>query len=205
VYACKNCGKTLKEYSLWIKLIGAEKGEIYKFGELPPFGPPIPPRLVSLIGPDKDLFLKGLRTESQGLGIAAFAYYRRVVENQKNRIFDEIIRVSRKLNASQEFLKDLEDAQREIQFSKAIEAIKHAIPEFLLINGHNPLNLLHSALSEGLHELPDEDCLEFATSIRVVMTELAERLSQALKDETELDQAVSKLMKKKQRPSKDNP
>jgi len=32
----------------------------------------------------------------------------------------------------------------------------------------------------------DEECLEIATSIRVVMAELAERMGQALKDEAEL-------------------
>jgi len=64
----------------------------------------------------------------------------------------------------------------ETQFSKAIETIKAAIPESLLIDGHNPLTLLHDALSEGLHAQTNEDCLELATSIRVVLTELAERI-----------------------------
>lgn len=50
------------------------------------------------------------------------------------------------------------------------------IPQTLLINGHNQLTLLHSALSEGLHDQTDEKCLELATSIRVVLTDLADRL-----------------------------
>jgi hypothetical protein len=67
----------------------------------------------------------------------------------------------------------------------------------LLIDGHNPLTLLHTALSEGLHAQSDEDCLEFASDIRVVMTELADRISQALKDEAELKSAISRLLSRK--------
>ena len=98
------------------------------------------------------------------------------------------------MGASPEVLNTFEQAVEETQFSKAVEDVKSAIPQTLLIEGHNPLTLLHSALSEGLHARTDEECLEMATSIRVVLTELAERISIALKDETELKQALEKLM-----------
>jgi hypothetical protein len=54
--------------------------------------------------------------------------------------------------------------------------------------------LLHSALSEGVHSLSDEQCLELASSVRIVLGELSERLSQALKDEAELSKALGTLM-----------
>jgi len=34
------------------------------------------------------------QAEALGLGIGAFGYYRRVLENQKDRLFDEILKVS---------------------------------------------------------------------------------------------------------------
>jgi hypothetical protein len=49
-------------------------------------------------------------------------------------------------------------------------------------------------LSEGLHEHTDEECLKLAQSIRLVLAEFAERVSQILKEEKELDAAVAKLM-----------
>ena len=171
---------------------------VIKLGELPSFVPPTPARVMSLFGPDQDTFLKGRRAENQGLGIGAFAYYRRVVENQKARIIGEIARVARTLGATDQDIQRFDKAKTETQFSRAIDAVKDVIPSVLLIQGHNPLTLLHSALSQGLHELPDEECLEKATTIRLVLAELAERISQALKDETELKQAVSKLLKPKE-------
>lgn len=194
-YTCSNCRKTQKTFSLAARRDrDAESGQCYKFGELPVYGPPTPPRLIQLIGPDRDLFLKGRRCENQGLGIGAFVYYRRVVENQKNRILEEIIKVSKKLSIPTSMITILEAAKAETQFSKALASVKDAMPQVLLINGHNPLTLLHSALSEGLHDRSDEHCLEIASSVRVVLAELSERLGQALKDEVELSKALSTLM-----------
>jgi hypothetical protein len=196
-YRCKHCGITVKHYAIWaMNPDDKGTGELYKFGEHPPFGPPLPSKLISLIGPEFDYFLKGRRAENQGLGIGAFAYYRRVIESQKGRIIDEIIRAAERLSANKEVLEELHQAKSEDQFSKALAVVKHALPQGMLINGHNPLSLLHTALSEGLHAESDEDCLAQATNIRIVMVELAERLSSVLKNNAELDNAVAQLVKK---------
>ena len=197
-YTCKNCSQKTKTFALWARLGGdLVAGTAYKYGEFPAFGPPTPARVISLIGPQKDLFLKGRRAENQGLGIAAFAYYRRVIEDQKDRIFDEIIKVCMRLAVGKPIITELAKAKGETQFGKAVDSVKLAIPQALFINGHNPLTLLHSALSEGMHAQTDEECLEIATSIRVVMAEFAERMGQALKDEAELSTAVSRLISKR--------
>lgn len=197
-YTCRNCRRTLKKFSIGAGYDkDAKKWSVFKYGEEPAFGPPTPARAITLIGADRDQFLKGRRCENQGLGVGAFVYYRRVVENQKNRIFDEIIRVSQHLGAEEQLIADLEAAKKETQFTKAVDTIKHALPQSLLVNGHNPLSLLHSALSEGVHELADAQCLDLASSVRIVLIELADRLSQAMKDEAELNEAVKKLAIKK--------
>ena len=194
-FICRNCDKGTKTYAFYVQLgESVSVNSLYKLGEFPPFGPPTPARVMTLVGEEREYFLKGRRAENQNLGIAAFAYYRRVVENQKTKIIDEIIRVGRKVGASKEILNDLDSARKETQFSKAVDAIKHGIPESLLIDGHNPLVLLHSALSEGLHAQTDEECLELATSIRVVLSELVERMSSALKEEVTLTTAVTRLL-----------
>ncbi len=197
-YRCSNCQRVEKTFSLAAKVDedAEPTGECYKFGELPTYGPPVSPKLIKLIGPDRDEFLKGRRCENQGLGVGAFIYYRRVVENQKNRILGEVIKVSEKIGATEEKIKQLKSAVTETQFSKALNMAKDAMPESLLINGHSPILLLHSALSEGVHAQTDEQCLEVAGSVRIVLGELSERLSQALKDEAQLTKALSSLMNK---------
>ena len=195
-YQCSNCARNVKVYSLAAKIdtILEPQGTCYKFGEDPPYGPPVPPRLIKLIGPDRDIFLQGRRCENQGLGIGAFAYYRRVVENQKNRILGEIVKVSEKSGVPQDKIDILRSAIEEIQFRKALDMAKDVMPENLLINGQNPIRLLHGVLSHGVHELSDQECLDLASSVRVVLGRLSEKLSDILKDDEEVKGALSTLM-----------
>ena len=197
VYKCRNCEQTEKLFALLFRRKGqGPTGEAVKIGEWPPFGPPVPARVITLIGPDRDLFLQGRRAEIQGMGIGAFAYYRRVVENQKAHIIDEIIRVVGRIKAPDSMAETLEAAKEETQFTTAMEMVKDALPQTLLIDGqHNPLTLLHKALSQGVHELSDKECLSRARSIRVILTDLAERLGEALKKKAELDSALTELFK----------
>lgn len=201
-YFCANCQNTCKTYALLISLEGAGAtgkidGRALKLGEAPIFGPHTSSKLIKLIGPDRENFLNGRRCENQGLGIGAFAYYRRVVENQKDRILNKIIDVSEKVGAPKDRIDELRKAVKETQFSTAMDIAKDSMPESLLINGHSPILLLHSALSEGIHALSDAECLEMASNIRIVLNELSDRLAQALKDESELNDAITSLMKKK--------
>lgn len=129
------------------------------------------------------------------MGIGAFTYYRRVVEHQKNRLIDEIIKVVRKVEPSPDaIVDDLTKAKTTFQFSQAMSDVKLAVPQVLLINGHNPLTLLHSALSAGIHDKSDDECVEIAKNIRLVLAGLAERLGQALSEHKELNNAVATLL-----------
>lgn len=98
-YQCSNCRQEQRAFSLIARVYksGEPQGKCYKFGEIPPYGPHVPSKLIELIRPDRDLFLQGRRCENQGFGIGAFAYYRRVVENQKigfSREFSKSLRRS---------------------------------------------------------------------------------------------------------------
>lgn len=98
-YTCSNCQKSIKRFSVLVVRqpdLGPGSGKIYKYGEHPVFGPITPPRLLELLGDkDRDLFFRGRRCESQGLGIGAFVCYRRVVDNHRKQIFEEIIKVAK--------------------------------------------------------------------------------------------------------------
>lgn len=202
-YRCSNCQASEKLFSLHARAtdLNNHEGEAEKLGEKPTFGPTTPARLINLVGPDREDFLKGRRCENQGLGVGAFIYYRRVVENQKNRIIGEIIRVAEKISAPESTVAELKAAMEETQFTKALQTTKKAIPQALLIDGHNPLQLLHTALSDGVHGRSDAECLELASGVRVVLAELSERLGHVLKDEAELSKAVSTLLAPRKRPA----
>jgi len=195
-YVCKDCGKSQKTFALAIiRNKSTTCGWVTKFGEVPLYGAHTPRRVFDLIGEEyRELFLQGRRAENRGLGIGAYAYYRRIVEHQKGKFIDEIRKVAEKLGASPETIKAFQEAGNEKQFKNAIEKIKLAIPPSLLINGRNPLLLLHDALSDGIHEYTDAQCLEFAMTIRLILTDLSEKISLALREKAELKEAVEKLL-----------
>jgi len=195
-YFCRNCRMAFKTFAVsYSQDEESKQWRAVKYGEQPPFGPHTPSRTISLIGPDRDEFLQGRRCESQGLGVAAFVYYRRVVERQKNRLLDQISNVASHVGGNEELVAEIEKAKSETQFTKAVESIKHAIPQSLLINGQNPLTLLYNALSQGVHNLSDRQCLALAHSVRVVLVEFSEKVAAAIKNEDELNNAIKMLQK----------
>ncbi len=202
LYKCRHCGASLKWFSLLVYQKNRISGNVKKLGESPPFGPHTPARVISLVEEDRELFLKGRQSETRGLGIGAFAYYRRVVDANWQRLLDEVIKVAKKLNLPSEVL---ETAKAEHQFKKAVKMVKDAIPQVLLVNGQNPITILYKILSEGVHELNDEQCLELAKHIRVVLVDFADRAKEALRERQELQDSLTKLYQsdKPQEPSED--
>jgi hypothetical protein len=194
-YVCRNCGTRLYRFALLYQINSLPIGTAMKFGQIPSFGPHTPSGLIRLIETDRELFLQGRRAENRGMGIGAFAYYRRVVENQRNQIIAKIAKVAKTLGSTPEIDQVFTAAINETLFTKSVEMVESFIPQALLINGENPLKLLHSALSKGLHnpEMTDAHCLRLAQSIRVVLTELADRSAAALKEDRELQQALNTL------------
>ncbi len=160
-FICSNCGTEWKSFALAFKVDPKKPGVVtaYKYGELPVFGPRVPEKLKKLVGSDRDLFFSGLRCEAQGLGIAAFSYYRRVVEDRKNKLLDQLIKVTKTVDPSNQIIQEFEAAKEETQFTKAIDSIKGSFPQSLLIEGQNPLKLLYNALSQGIHDPPTRSVL----------------------------------------------
>ena len=199
---CCNCKQ--KNYEFYLEITPTTKGEadnetifqVQKVGQQPRHGKRPPAKTMKLIGKERDLFFKGSLSENQGMGIGAFSYYRRVIDSQKDKIFDEIIKVLNLASSNEALIQELTEAKAEAQFTKAVDKIKTALPDGLKISGHDPLKLLYSALSEGLHNHTDEECLENAHDIKLVLFQFSERLDSALKDDAELTSAINRLAKK---------
>ncbi len=63
-----------------------------------------------------------------------------------------------------------------------------------MINGYNPLALLEQAITKGSDARQDHEALKLASALRIILTELAERLVKELEDQTELDTAVNYIL-----------
>ena len=199
-YSCRDCGEFRKTYALVTKLkpVNSEGREsrdveVMKLGEFPPFGAPIARRIQKLLDKeDLELYRKGSRSEAHGLGIGATTYFRRIVESRWTLLVEELRRAADRLGHADSAVFD--DALQQTQFSAAVRTLKDAIPDKLLIlNGENPLTLLHSPLSVQLHALTDKQCLQQAADIRIVLTALLENIADVLKDQEKLKGAAKRL------------
>jgi len=142
--------------------------------------------------------------EPSGGDLEYYAYYRRIVENTKFELIDSILKVAKGTNAASSQIQLLERAQSERQFSKAIDLLRDvsAIPPILLINGQNPLTLVHDLLSEGIHELSDQECLVRAQEAEVILCEIADKMQIALTDRKTVNAAVASIMNRKRQDGK---
>jgi hypothetical protein len=71
-YLCGDCREDSKLFSLLIVPTNDawQPGDAYKYEEFPPFGVPVPSKLLRLFGSDSQIFLKGRQCENQGLGMS---------------------------------------------------------------------------------------------------------------------------------------
>lgn len=200
-YACKNCradNRSTKRFCLAVIGEGTT-GAVQKIGEYPAYSPVTSRKVFDLIGENhREMFLQGRRAELRGLGIGAFAYYRRIVDDQKDLIIEQLEKAAKRLGVSPEVLKIFVDAKAEDQFTNAIKKIKDALPKALFINEHNPLTLLYDILSDGIHDLSDEECLVHARAVRTLLIALADRMSEISKDEAKVQDAIGAFLTRKQ-------
>ena len=84
----------------------------------------------------EDFFLRDGSAKTMGSVLELFVYYRRVVENHKDQILDEIIKVAKKI--SPEMVANARICKAGVAIPlKALNSVKDAIPHALLINGQN--------------------------------------------------------------------
>jgi predicted component of type VI protein secretion system len=197
-YTCRDCGQWGKTFAVVLAPDLAATPRVLvaiKVGEYPPFGSHLAKRLRDMLSKtDLELYRKGLRTEREGHGIGAAAYFRRVVDNQWKALVKKLRDAAEKLGAPRERLKVFDEALAQPQFSTAVDMLKDAIPaKLLILDGRNPLTLLYKPLSVQIHDLSDEQCLQQAADIRVILNETFDNISRVLKDDETLKAAVTRL------------
>jgi hypothetical protein len=193
-YTCKNCSELQVIYFIGVSISkDSNILHVRKIGEWPPLSHIPKSKLINLFGKDKDIYLKGRKCEYEGLGIGAFVYYRRIVEQKKSELFKLIIKALKVSNQKQDIIEQFQKAAELNSFKESVEAIKDIMPDGLKIFGYNPLTLLFKALSKGVHEMEDEECLRKSKEIRQIMMTLIEKVDQLSKDDSELSEAIKKL------------
>ncbi len=199
-YKCASCNKGLRVFLIHFQKEKIDKDRdvlvLEKVGQIPGWSIDIDKELEQTLGDRSEYYKRGLICESQGYGIGAFSYFRRIVEE----IIDELLVSVGELipeDKKGEYQKALEEVQKTTITQEKIDIVKGLLPESLRPGGVNPLAALHSALSEGLHAESDEECLEYADAVKGVLIFLVNRLVKTKEENKSFTESMSKILEKK--------
>jgi hypothetical protein len=194
-FKCVGCGITRRHFLLKV----SDKNDwVMKVGQWPAWSIELDRGISDMVGEHATEFRKGLTCESQGYGIGAFAYFRRIVETMIDKLLDEISEII-PIEEQPAYSNALQAAKKTIVAQEKIAIVKELLPSTLRPGGINPLAVLHSVLSEGIHSRTDEQCLEDAALIRESLSFLVIQLLQAKESARSFTANMQRLLEKKAR------
>lgn len=195
-YLCMGCRRFGRTF--FLEYMKDERGGyIRKLGQKPEWEAEVPSQLKDSLGPHAAMFQRGKDCEGTGYGIGAYAYYRRIVEDTIGGLLERVPALLSDIERPQ-FLAALELVRKTTVTQEKIELVKNLLPARLRPDGVNPLEVLHSELSTGLHGKSDEDCLDDAEAVRSSLTYLTVELSRAENARKEFTDGMRKFLEKRQ-------
>ena len=192
-YQCMGCRQYKRHF--FIK-IGDIADSITKIGQYPAWDIAGNKEIEALLGGHKEYFRRGLICESQGYGIAAFAYYRRIVEEVIDGLLNEITAL---MSASERVAYEaaLDNTRKTRVAAEKIDLVKDLLPPILRPSDLNPLRVLHESLSEGLHAEGDEECLDSAAAVREILVFLTTQIASSANSGRTFTESMKALLEKK--------
>ena len=135
-------------------------------------------------------FYKSKVALADGLGIGAFAYFRRIIEKELIRMVDDIAA----LTSADPALSALVAKHRAGTKPHLIyDDIYNYLPKSLQALEANPLKLLYQQTSEGLHNLSEVECLQKAKQIEIVLEFVITKINEEKSTMLEVKNAVKML------------
>lgn len=199
---CQFCGS---KKDFFIKIYSAEKKGtqhvsltfyLQKIGQFPSLERKPENEVYNyLSAEDKELYGKALTSLSVGYGIGAFAYFRRIVENEIKRIVEDLSNLD--YEHADSVKKAWKTYKGNFQMSGLMDAISASLPiSFKEVSG-NPLKVLYQQVSEGIHDSPDDECLEKSIHIDKLLQFVIKRTSNLKSEIKDLHNAMKSLSKSK--------
>ena len=111
---------------------------------------------------------------NQNFGIGALAYWRRIIENEIKRIATSTM--TSDANAKPIFEPLLKD--KKLKIVDIIDKLTQYLPEQTLLDGENPFKVLYSSVSDGIHNLNEDQCSERSKNIEQLLKHIITSLNQ---------------------------
>lgn len=194
VYKCTSCDNFRR---VFILRFSPNLGYIQKIGQYPPWDIIIDKNLEEIFADSSDIYKKGLICESQGYGIGSYAYYRRIVEKIIDDLLISIEDLIEKNEDKNIYRETIKQVKREKDATEKIKLVKDLLPASLKPGDWNPLSILYSELSAGLHGETDEECLEKSVLLRSALIFLLKKVKEERETVIKFTETMKKLLEPK--------
>jgi len=101
----------------------------------------VPHSIENRLGHSAGFYKKALTCRNEGYGLAAVAYYRRVVEDKTNELIDIVADAAAAFSVSSEEVTALRGAKAAGTFEEKLKIAAQVIPGVLKPDGANPFQL----------------------------------------------------------------
>ncbi|MBX9767769.1 MAG: hypothetical protein K2X47_10900 [Bdellovibrionales bacterium] len=192
-YECKGCNVFNMNFTLQFSNDGTK---VQKVGQFPGYNVDVDLETKDRLGDHLQLYRKGLISESQGYGIGAFAYYRRIVETIIGSLLRDAVDLvpEAKKEVYTEIIKDIAlDKTAEDKIHVAYDLL----PGSLKPNGKNHLKLMYEICSIGIHGLSDDECLDLSIDLRKNLEAFIHLLNTNARSAQELSASTARLLEKR--------
>lgn len=140
-----------------------------KIGQFPAFSIEPQSDLLKYLTEDDIVFYKkALINLSHNYGIGAYAYFRRIIENEIQRLIKSISELE--FEGVEDVKVAYDKYLRDHQMGALISVLNSHLPSSLQRLGGNPISLLYQQLSEGIHDSSEEVCADKAKLIDSLLT-----------------------------------
>lgn len=165
---------------------------IQKIGQFPSYEiEPHPSIQKYLTEEDNANYRKALTTLSVSFGIGSYAYFRRIIENEIRRIIKDISELE--FEGVENVKQAFSTFEIDHQMDKLIDVVTKYLPRSLTELGDNPVRLLYKQLSNGIHQFSEEECIEKAKLIDILLKYVIHKVNEEKYQIKEVKDAMIRL------------
>jgi hypothetical protein len=188
-YICHLCRNRSIQY-----LLHKQQQAVTKVGQFPAQSTSIPSTIEKRLGTSAIFYRRALTCRNEGFGLAAVAYFRRVVEDKTIELIDVVADSAHAMGMSDSDIAKIRSAKSEKVYEDKLKIAAQAMPSTMKPDGANPLQALFNLLSVGLHTQTEEECLQIADSVRDIFDYLFDRLRAEIEDRKAFVEKVKKIV-----------
>ena len=163
-YQCVKC----TDDAVYFLIVELKSGARMKAGQFPRESVRVPSGIQKRLGASAEFYRSALTCRNEGYGLAAVAYFRRVVEDKTNELIDVVADAAEAHSVPAADVEKIRTAKNAKTYEDKLKIAAQAIPDVLKPDGANPLQAMHDILSVGIHTQSEDECLQIADETREI-------------------------------------